>query len=120
MTPLFTVLYMTCSLLFTSIDGALITDNYLISTFISEVVVKSKLNKSKDKVLVDIALPSDSTVGFEIYTDRGGIKHLWNAQSLHAGRHQLSLKLPNLDEGRYLLHIKVDEQLYKHIVYLSK
>ena len=94
-------------------------DSELIAITNSEVVVKSKLSEQRDKVLIDIALPEGGNVGFEIYTDTGSIKHLWNDQQLSAGRHELSLKLPLLQGGRYLLHIKVNEQLFKHIVYLS-
>lgn len=120
MTPLLTVLYLTISV---SLNTSIIPDFKVTDDFFtidSEVEIKSKLSKMKDQVLVDIAIPNDSKVGFEIYSDKGGIKHLWNAQTLSAGRHQLSLKLPELDQGRYLLHIKVDQELYKHIVYLSK
>jgi len=89
-----------------------------VNVFDTEVEVKSKLNNSNDKVYIDISLPETSEVGFEIYDASMKIQHLWHDQSLGTGRHQLSLTLPQLEKGKYLLHIKVGDETFKHLVIL--
>ncbi len=84
----------------------------------SEVLVKSLLSDNNEKVYVDITLPMHADVGFEIYDADEKIHHLWHDQSLDQGRHQLSLTLPQLEKGKYLLHIKVGDETFKHLVIL--
>ncbi len=84
----------------------------------SEVLIKSLLSDDNEKVYVDITLPYNSEVGFEIYDADQEIQHLWHDQSLDEGRHQLSLTLPQLEKGKYILHIKVGEETFKHLVIL--
>lgn len=103
--------FMLICLLFGSIHATTLTNA-------TDVEVRSTLNRTQDKVLIDIQLPSDSEVGFEIYNGIGAIKHLWHTQSLDEGRHQLALTLPALEAGKYLLHIKVNDTVYKHLVFL--
>ncbi len=84
----------------------------------SEVVIKSRLSKDNNQVYIDITMPATQDVGFEIYDSEGKVKHLWNEQELHEGRHQLKLTLPELTMGKYLLHVKVGEKVYKQLVVL--
>ena len=84
----------------------------------SEVLIKSLLSDNSEKVYVDITLPNDADVGFEIYNADQEIQHLWHDQSLEEGRHQLSLTLPQLEKGKYLLYIKVGDETFKHLVIL--
>lgn len=90
--------------------------SYIIVT--SDVLVKSLLSDNREKVYVDITLPKHADVGFEIYDADQKIQHLWHDQSLDQGRHQLSLTLPQLEKGKYLLHIKVGDETFKHLVIL--
>lgn len=84
----------------------------------ADVVIKSRLSKDNNQVYIDITMPTTQEVGFQIYDDEGKIKHLWNEQELHEGRHQLKLTLPELTMGKYLLHVKVGEKIYKQLVVL--
>ena len=43
----------------------------------SEVLIKSLLSDNSEKVYVDITLPNDADVGFEIYNADQEIQHLW-------------------------------------------
>ena len=90
----------------------------IISLEYRTVEVKSYLNEDRNKVFVEVSLPRSFGVGFEIFDENGKIQHLWNDQDLNAGKHKLVLALPDLLPGRYMLHIKVDDQLYKHLLYL--
>lgn len=92
--------------------------SYSDNIFSSEVLVKSLLSDNSEKVYVDITLPKLADVGFEIYDAQQKIQHLWHDQSLDQGRHQLSLTLPQLEKGKYLLHIKVGDETFKHLVIL--
>lgn len=99
-----------------SIGTGLVDHSYDIDN--SEVLVKSLLSDNGEKVYIDITLPNNADVGFEIYDDDQDIQHLWHDQSLEEGRHQLSLTLPQLEKGKYILHIKVGEDTFKHLVIL--
>ena len=84
----------------------------------NEVVIKSEVAQNKDHILLDISLPLNGGVGFEIFNTKGMIKHSWRNQVLPKGQHKLSLGLPKLSPGRYWLYVYVDEKIYKHLVIL--
>ena len=86
----------------------------------SSVEVKSKLNKSGDKVLVQIQLPKQEEVFFSVEDQLGVTKHLWKKRALTQGTHSLGLPLPKLEKGKYLLIIHVGDETFKHLVYIAK
>ena len=86
----------------------------------TNVQVKSKLNKTKDKVLVQINLPNQEEVFFSLEDTFGITKHLWKKKALESGNHELGLPLPKLAKGKYLLQIHVGAETFKHLVYLPK
>jgi len=110
------MIMMTVISLSTEIDGDVPSSIY---THSDDIEVKSKLSKSQNKVYIQISLPSGADVGFEIYDQYNRIQHLWHDQPLETGSHQLALPLPDLSKGKYLLHIKVGGELYKHLVLIS-
>ena len=93
-------------------------ESFDISEARAEIEVKSVLSTDSEKVFVALSLPESFPVGFEIYDNVGKARHLWNHQQLEAGRHDLSLQLPALSPGKYVLHILVGTDRYKHLVIL--
>lgn len=84
----------------------------------NRIAVKSKLNKSGDKVLVQIQLPKQEEVFFSVEDQLGVTKHLWKKRALTQGTHSLGLPLPKLEKGKYLLIIYVGEETFKHLVFI--
>ena len=85
-------------------------------TINEEIEVKSKLGQKNDRVIVDLSLPADDQVGFQLATTTGDLQHGWNSQQLSRGRHQLSLPLPQLSSGPYWLHIQIGTTEIKHLL----
>jgi len=85
-----------------------------------DVVIKSMLSKDQTRVLVDITLPEDAPVAFSLADSTGDMKHHWQEQELHQGRHQLALPVPDIAQGKYLLLIMVGAESYEQLVFLSR
>ena len=82
-----------------------------------DIEVKSIYKIERGEVVVQINLPNDYNVGFELYDEDSVIQHLWHDQSLSEGPHLISLDIPELSAGKYFLHIRVGDETFKHLVY---
>ena len=86
-------------------------------TLSGDIEVKSIYKSERGEVVVQISLPDSYNVGFELYDDELVIQHLWHDQSLSEGPHLISLNIPELSAGKYFLHIRVGDEIFKHLVY---
>ena len=91
---------------------------FLFNATVSDAVeVRSTYKYEQAEVLIQIALPESHQVGFELEDTSGDLIHHWQDQSLGQGMHVISLEVPELDQGQYVLLIKVGEEQFKHLVY---
>jgi len=106
---------MHCTLIFSFVTTFLFT----IHTP-NEVTIKTLLSSDETTVYVNLSLPSDANVSFTLSSDSGESKHQWKKQILSRGAHQIALPLPILAQGKYLLLIKVGDNQYQQLVYLTR
>ena len=85
----------------------------------AEIELRSVVSDDFSKIFVEIDLPVQQEVGFELFTADNQIIHYWHNQPLDRGEHFLKLDLPTLESGRYLLKIIVSEDIYKHLVFIQ-
>ncbi|MEL6389057.1 MAG: hypothetical protein AAFQ02_02780 [Bacteroidota bacterium] len=74
-------------------------------TALSETIMKSKVDDRRNYIWVDLELPVSAEVAFDLFTRKGMPVHRWTERPLEAGRSQLKLPLPLLDEDVYVLHL---------------
>jgi hypothetical protein len=82
-----------------------------------DVEIRSEVTPEGDTMIIDIRISDHAGVAFELYDTQGDIIHLWHAQALKEGRHKLSLPLPQLSQGKYVLHVVVDDIIYKQLLF---
>ena len=83
-----------------------------------EVGIKSKLSNSGEQVLIQLELPNVAMVGFELADESMKTLHLWRSQTLEEGQNHITLNLPEIQPGKYLLSIIVDDQSFEHLVFI--
>ncbi len=106
-----------------SIDASNASQGYVESTdhiLLNDISMKSKLNRTGDKLLIKIQLNASDQVGF-ILRDREEDKAIfqWNDQELDAGSHELALPLPELSPAVYIIELNTSDQLIRHYLVLK-
>jgi len=84
-----------------------------------EISMKTKLNKSKDKVLVLLELPQAQTVGFHLYDREQNLIFKWNDQVLNEGRNELALPIPSIAPSVYTISMESGDQSLQHLLILK-
>ena len=93
-----------------------IVSDITIST--AEISMKTKLNKTGDKVLVLLELPQAQTVGFHLYDREQNLIFKWNDQVLTEGRSELALPIPSIAPAVYTISMESDKQSLQHLLIL--
>lgn len=84
-----------------------------------ELVMKSKLNKEGDKLLVRLELPKEDVIWFELYNRDGDIKHLWEEQLLTSGTHDIALPLPSVGAGSYAIKLMGEHHEVTQLLFIQ-
>ena len=83
-----------------------------------EVELKSIVSDDRSKVFIELKIPDEMLVGFELFDADNKIVHYWHDQTLATGSHFLKLDLPELSSGNYVLKTLIDNEEYKHLIWM--
>ena len=110
------LLFLSLFFSFQSLDASV--TNVFCGYDVTELSMKSKLSKGGERLLIELDIPQDDAISFELYDRDENILHRWDMQQLAQGEHQLSLPLPSLKKATYIVKLVGEKYELKHLLFV--